>query len=272
MITLVKRLSLAAALAGLAAPLFAQQTLNGGITDTLAALKQAPAPAAAAGKAVSKAAEAKASSCADAQELETTLEATLIYPDSRRPRDLTFTYRACREEGRNDYLPPYTERGYDGPEGYGLTIVTNDRESASEVLMSKGKEWVGSFGKVSNAAILSGRSLEVGAVTLKEAGKEVKVPTQLRSLPREKFPQAKACQDALKKTLANNVEVTLYLLTDTEAFYYYEDCDICAELDRCDLATTQIREVKVAHQLSCNDLDAYRKGKIVYDCKDTGGR
>ena len=44
-------------------------------------------------------------------------------------------------------------------------------------------------------------------------------------------------------------------MTKTKAYYYYEDCDICAELDSCDLQSHVIKEEIVAHSVDCSETN-----------------
>lgn len=197
--------------------------------------------------------EAKAPpSCEPGKELETAF--TLSVPDGDT---VPLSYAGCTEEGSNDYLSGYTERHYTGTGGYGMTLVTEhgdgaypkpDEDKSSDVLISKGKDWVGRLGIVANAAIVSGRAVAADGYMIR-AG----------NAPR---PSTAACEAKLPKPVYGPVE--LWLLTKTQAFYYHEDCDICAELDSCDLETGAIKEELVAHSVSCEDLAKYKKGADVY--------
>ena len=83
-------------------------------------------------------------------------------------------------------------------------------------------------------------------------------------------PGLKACDKAASESiLAQYSGVSLMLLTETHAYYYSEDCDICASLDMCDLKTHKVYNVISAHSVSCSDLDSIRKKeKVLYDsCK-----
>lgn len=76
----------------------------------------------------------------------------------------------------------------------------------------------------------------------------------------ERFPQLKTC-DAKSRG-------GVLMITATHAYYYFEDCDICAEIQSCELASGKLATVYAAHSLSCDSLEPQRKGaKIVYDCK-----
>ncbi len=82
--------------------------------------------------------------------------------------------------------------------------------------------------------------------------------------PAEPFPQIKACvESARKQTFYGGWE--LKLLTEDTAYYYHEDCDICAAFDACDVKTGRTWAVKQAHSVSCADLKPYRKGRILFD-------
>jgi len=59
---------------------------------------------------------------------------------------------------------------------------------------------------------------------------------------------------------------SLVLLTKTAAYYYHEDCDICAELTKCDLATGKLTSAIAAHMVGCSDMKTYRSEPgVVYD-------
>jgi hypothetical protein len=66
---------------------------------------------------------------------------------------------------------------------------------------------------------------------------------------------------------------SLVLLTKTSAFYYHEDCDICAEITKCELGTGALSSVAVAHVLDCSDIKSYRSEPgIVFDACADGQR
>lgn len=221
------------------------------------------------------------SSCADAKELEMSFALTLA-----GGREMEFSYAGCQEEGRNDYLPPYTERYYRGPDGYGLTIVTengwgpgtNHDGTTSEVLVSKGKDYVGRYGEIANAKLVSGEIVSMD---------QAQTSALLRGLP--DYPELKACEAALDQPSSYSKTVfrdgrkpylgydaarygeggatvmSLVLLTDTAAYYYSEPCDICADVDMCDLKTHAVKSVLHAHMIDCRDMVSYTKGKVVFD-------
>lgn len=78
-------------------------------------------------------------------------------------------------------------------------------------------------------------------------------------------PRLKACDAAVERMGGVYGGYELYLLTDTHAYYYHENCDICAELDRCDLQTQEVGMVFSAHSVSCEDMEPFRKGKVLFD-------
>ncbi|MEK7657184.1 MAG: hypothetical protein AAB412_05470, partial [Elusimicrobiota bacterium] len=57
----------------------------------------------------------------------------------------------------------------------------------------------------------------------------------------------------------------LMLQTETMAYYTHQDCDICDELDSCEIKTGKLATIKTAHMIGCEDLAPYRQGKILYD-------
>jgi len=224
-------------------------------------------------------AQQQPASCADAKELEMPFELTL-----NGGRDLEFSYAGCREEERNDMIPPYTERYYKGPDGYGLTIITSEGAKSSEVLVSQGKGWVGDFDKLDNAKLVTGEAIALGDISIGDS----KSSAQLRGVP--DYPELKACETALNRPDPYNTSVfrdsrqkpymgyaaaryaesspvvmSLVLLTDTAAYYYSEPCDICADVDMCDLKTHAVKNVIHAHAIDCRDLVSYTKGRIVFD-------
>jgi hypothetical protein len=276
-------LLLSAAFAALSAgPSLAQTVAPEPATTLSAALDQARAAvAASAAKAIP--------SCADAKELETPFSLTTSYADGRPPLELSFEYAGCEEVGRNDYLPPYTERSYKGADGYGLTIVTNDGAAQSDVLASKGKDWIGQFGAIANETLVSGNPISAGDVSVKEAATERKGKAVLRDAAKPLYPQLKKCEAADWSKAAvgspareagkpatgweGRMGPSLVLLTKTAAFYYHEDCDICAEITKCELSSGALTSVVSAHMADCSDLKKYRSEPgIVFDACSEGQR
>jgi hypothetical protein len=254
---------LAVAALAVAAPSFGQ-TLNSDAQFAAAAAEaRAAVPAAKA-----------PSSCPDAKELETEFDLRVTFPGGKTPLYVHFAFSKCDAEPRNDYLPPYTERDYIAMGPYGLTIVTDDGADSSEVLLSKGKDWVGRFGKQANAALVSGEAVAAGEVEV-DGVKGSAVLSATDGV----FPQTRACDAGIKKlagysprNVLDKVATgftpgpALVLLTDSEALYYHEDCEICAELDVCDLRTGATRAAVTAHAVSCADLAPYRKESgVVFD-------
>ncbi len=62
------------------------------------------------------------------------------------------------------------------------------------------------------------------------------------------------------------MQVALVLQTKKEAFYYYEDCDICAEIDKCDLKTGVVSRVVAAHSADCSDIAKFSAGAVYNAC------
>jgi len=58
--------------------------------------------------------------------------------------------------------------------------------------------------------------------------------------------------------------MSLVLLTTTDAFFYHEDCDICAAVERCSLKDGSISTFKTAHSVDCGDLAPFLKKSVVY--------
>ena len=271
-----RRLSLPTILLAAAVSAAAQSdaSLSGAETLARAALAEGRASAAAAAAKAPK-------SCPDARELETPFEATLVSADGSS-RTIPFAYAGCREEGRNDYLPPYTERDYEGPDGYGLTVLTDEGADSSEVLLSRGGDWAGNFGKIANADLLSGNPVPAGDAAVEDGDAARKVAVSLRDAAKPIYPQTAACDAAIGKEVGSSPRdaqgrlslgfspfgsgPSLALLTASDAYYYHEDCDICAALDRCDLKTGAVSNAITAHSVDCSDMAPLKKGSApVYD-------
>ena len=56
--------------------------------------------------------------------------------------------------------------------------------------------------------------------------------------------------------------VSLVLLTTTDAFFYHEDCDICAAVERCSLKDGSLSTFKTAHSAGCRDLAPFLKKDV----------
>lgn len=238
-----------------------------------AALNDAFAAARRAAAATRTSLPAAPASCDDAKELETPFTLDFTPVDGGPKVSLRFTYAGCSWTPRNDYLPPYTERDYSAPGGYGLTLLTNDGEGRSEVLYSKGSAWLGRFGTQDNSALTSGNPV---SITVTE-GRAV-----LRDAAKPLYPQLKACESADWSAAALSAPrrdadgglptgysgpvPSLVLLTKTAAYYYHEDCDICAAVTRCDLSTGALSSVIAAHSVDCSDMKPYRRDALFDSC------
>lgn len=119
------------------------------------------------------------------------------------------------------------------------------------------------------------RSQQVKTAEKKSGKAAVCTPAQID----DAYASVPRCEDALKK--AFNVSVrdymgalnkgfsrsgySLVLLTTTDAYFYHEDCDICAAVDRCELKTGKLTDYKVAHSVDCADLaPVIKNGGVVY--------
>jgi len=56
----------------------------------------------------------------------------------------------------------------------------------------------------------------------------------------------------------------LVLLTTTDAYFYHEDCDICAAVERCSLKDGSLSNFKTAHSVDCGDLAPLLKKNVAY--------
>jgi len=240
----------------------------------------APKTAAPAAPAAGASAAKVPAACPDAKELETAFDVRLV--DSLgRATDLRFEYADCSEEPRNDYLPPYTERSYKGPDSYALTIVTDEGKPGSDVLLSRANVWVGRFGYHENARLVSGERLAGGEVVVAKGRDQIKYQASLRAASGT-FARTRVCDEGVRRLVGSAARDAdgrvstgfgrggpgLVLLTAAKAYYYHEDCDICAELDECDLDTGATRAVITAHGVSCSDIAPYRpeRGELYSAC------
>ena len=171
--------------------------------------------------------------CPDAKELERSFELTVV-PAGGVPVVLKFEYSGCDAVPRNDLQAPYTERDYDAPGGFGLTIVTDDGRDFSDVLFSKGKTWLGRFGSIPNSDLVSGKVLKVS-----DQDKKLKDDPLLRGIPAGGsaiFAAVRACEKQMDRSLSGQTlfsETRLMFVTDSGAYFHYEACDICAATKIC---------------------------------------
>jgi hypothetical protein len=106
----------------------------------------------------------------------------------------------------------------------------------------------------------------------------------LRNAAKPLYPQLKACESADWSKTGTSAPSrdggkpalgwdgrsgpSLVLLTKTAAFYYHEDCDICAEVTRCELSTGALSSAKAAHSVDCADMKAFTKDAVYDACAD----
>lgn len=232
----------------------------------------------------------KPNSCKLAQELEIDFELQL--PDGHIA---ALAYAGCSEADRNDYQPPYTERDYYSENGYHVMIVTQEGWSGpggssydgttSEVLIGRNRRWIGrSAGELANAKIASGEAI---AMTIQQDDG----PATVRLRAVKAMDELRGCEAAFQKANpgygkpvfrggddrpflgyeiarygeGSTVAASLVLLTDTAAYYYSEPCDICADVDKCDLKTRTISNALHAHSLDCRDMAPLTKGSVAFD-------
>ena len=119
----------------------------------------------------------------------------------------------------------------------------------------------------------------------------VPAPTMVRTFPAPAAAPKSVCEAALARSIqfrttvfrdakdqplrgfekayyteSGPMQVSLVLQTAKEAFYYYEDCDICAEIDKCDLKTGAVSRVVAAHSAGCSDIAKFAKGAVYNSC------
>jgi len=91
------------------------------------------------------------------------------------------------------------------------------------------------------------------------------------------FAALPRCADAIRKAYNVDVrdyrgsvrkgfsrELGLVLLTTTDAYFYHEDCDICAAVERCSLKDGSLSNFKTAHSVGCGDLAPLLKKDVAY--------
>ncbi len=232
---------------------------------TLAALVAALAAAPAAAATAQDAPQAKAvgtytpKKCeGPGWELETVYQLTL----KKGAQPVILVYSGCRDEDRDDLVAGYTERDFQGDDGYGMALITGHGDGAynnpsespkvSHVLIAKGKTWIADFGDIENAKITSQGEIAKGEMTLQAVNHAI--------------PSVPKCDADVQSPYGRT---DLWLLTKKKAYYYVESCDICEEIDSCDLQTGKIKVEVAAHQVSCGEISRFTAGEeIVYQSCD----
>jgi hypothetical protein len=287
-----KILLIAAAFALLAGSAAAQSELSAAYDAARAAAAAKPAPSAKPAASPATAASSKPTTCDEAKELETALEITLTPAMGYPVSETRYEYVGCDWAPRNDYLPPYTTRSYLAQNGVGLTVVTDEGSALSVVLLSEGTKWTSRVGVpsknmlVGNEALASGDPVSAAVVDAAD-GRIGRGSAVIRNAAKPMYPQLKACETAdwsraaaSAPTRANGKPAvgwdgrgitSLVLLTKTAAYYYHEDCDICAEVTRCELSNGLLSSAAVAHSVDCGDLKKQRsESGVVYDACTVG--
>lgn len=86
------------------------------------------------------------------------------------------------------------------------------------------------------------------------------------------------CEESIKKAFGEDIRdfknvlrkgfnrggMSLVLLTTTDAYFYHEDCDICAAVERCSLKDGAISNYKTAHSVDCYDLAPLLRKNVAY--------
>ena len=280
-----KTLLIAAAFALCAGPASAQQELRAAFDAARAAARSSVAKPAAPSKGA--VAVSAPTTCDDAKELETPLEIVVTPAQGYPVSETRYEYVGCEWAPRNDYLPPYTTRSYRSKDGAGLTVVTDEGSALSVVLLSEGKNWSARVGVPSKNMLVGNEALASGdpvsAAVVDAADDRVgRGSATIRNAAKPLFPQLKACEAADWSRAAASAPVrsngkpamgwegrmgpSLVLLTKTAAYYYHEDCDICAEVTRCELSSGALSSAAVAHSVDCGDLKKQRSEPgVTYD-------
>lgn len=113
------------------------------------------------------------------------------------------------------------------------------------------------------AALSAARKTAAGLVKQMPVSGKKTAAAPARAVAQQAVPAVKGCDLAVAKYAGSNA--ALMLLTETAAYYTHQDCDICDELDACDLKTWKVGTLIMSHSVSCEDLAPYRKGKVAYD-------
>ncbi|UPT74573.1 MAG: hypothetical protein M0D55_02230 [Elusimicrobiota bacterium] len=101
----------------------------------------------------------------------------------------------------------------------------------------------------------------------------------------EAYTALRRCDESFKKAFGAGVldargavtkgfnyspSMSLVLLTTTDAYFYHNDCDICAAVEKCSLKDGAISNFKSAHSVDCRDLapELRKKGVVIVhsDC------
>lgn len=120
------------------------------------------------------------------------------------------------------------------------------------------------------AAAQAKRSRERKADATAPSATPAQIDAAYAALPR--------CEASLKKAFGADVRdfkgvlskgfsragMSLVLLTATDAFFYHEDCDICAAVERCSLKDGALTTFKTAHSVDCRDLAPFLKKDVAY--------
>lgn len=251
-----------------------------------AAVSAAAKPAVETSATAPAASAAAPTSCDDAKSLEAPFEFALTPADGGAKIQLRFEYAGCEEFPRNDYLAPYTQRSYEAKGGYGMTIlVDEDGRSAgyAQVLFSSGKNWIGNMG-FPVEALVSGDPQNANLQDHEQWNK-INGRATLRDAAKPLYPQLGKCEAADWSKAAASAPArtngipalgwdgrsgpSLVLLTKTAAYYYHEDCDICAEVTRCELSNGALSSAKAAHSVDCADMKPFEKDAVYDACAES---
>lgn len=111
--------------------------------------------------------------------------------------------------------------------------------------------------------------------------REVKAPKTYSCTPAQvdaAYVALPVCEASIKKAFGADVRdskgaiskgfgrggMSLVLLTTTDAFFYHEDCDICAAIERCSLKDGSISNLVTAHSADCGDLAPFLKKNVAF--------
>lgn len=207
-------------------------------------------------------AEAPRSSCPDGREQYERRFQLYLRPAGNGPsQSVYFLYKSCYEHGERGQEGPGTVRTYEPKEGgWKLTLTLYEGNGYADVRLWRGEQYLGRLGAIRNEAAAANQFVRIDRVLGGDA--------ELRGVPIEpvdRFPQLALCEEQFNRNYQPSRNAYLMMLTDEQAYYYYEDCDICAAVDWCDLKTGRFGTVRAAHSVSCSDIAP--KGNVLIGCR-----
>lgn len=112
----------------------------------------------------------------------------------------------------------------------------------------------------------------------REKRADVTAPTCTPAQIDEAYAALPRCEASIKKAFGASVRdfkgalkkgfsrdgFSVVLMTTTDAFFYHEDCDSCAAIERCSLKDGSLSVFKTAHGAGCRDLAPFLGKDVAY--------